>query len=317
MSHSKCVRKGLSLLELVVVLGILAILAGITIQSLEPVADQARYDATVRTLQAIEDAYYQEQIIDGHRTIVRGFIADMGRLPLALDELWRPFDAADPTQPFHPYQLQRATLPDVLQSSAFSNLAVELHCGWNGPYIQPPQSTNSVPSLLDGWGRPFQLLATGGGNLQVTSMGADGNIDNVTIAQTTYSRDIRSTHVYGTQAEPGRLPHDEHTISISVEMLNPTSYASARVFALVYGPQNGLISQLPVQQEFDFAVGGQDVSNSGQPQTLSFAVPGLKIGPKAVLVMIIENDEVTVSYADWKTMTILPAHNPPMAFTIN
>ena len=61
MSHSCCAetrpmhnaenaRRGLTLLELVVVLGILAMLSTIAVRSLEPIADQARYEATQRVL---------------------------------------------------------------------------------------------------------------------------------------------------------------------------------------------------------------------------------------------------------------------------
>ncbi len=49
MSRSACdsrYRAGLTLLELVVVLGILALLSGMAVRSLQPIADQARYEAT-------------------------------------------------------------------------------------------------------------------------------------------------------------------------------------------------------------------------------------------------------------------------------
>ena len=91
-------RRGFTLLEMVVVLGIMAVLALVAVKALEPVADQSRYEATQRTLTNIEEAILGGQDLrqpDG-TPIISGFIADVGRPPLVqgslpetqLAELW-------------------------------------------------------------------------------------------------------------------------------------------------------------------------------------------------------------------------------------
>src|SRR5437763_3727153 len=90
---------GLTLVELLVVLVILAILTTIAVQSTEKVVEQARYEATQRTLQNIQNAILSppnQRTPDGS-LLITGFVADMGRLPQPvadggdpLRELWDP-----------------------------------------------------------------------------------------------------------------------------------------------------------------------------------------------------------------------------------
>ena len=73
-------RDGLTLLELLIVLVILAALTGIAVQQLEPLADQSRYEATQQTLENVEEAILSRDIING-QVRYSGFVADIGRLP--------------------------------------------------------------------------------------------------------------------------------------------------------------------------------------------------------------------------------------------
>src|SRR5437868_6644515 len=96
-------RSGFTLVELLVVLAILVALTTVAITSLGGAQDQGRYDATQRTMQAVEDAVIgpaNERDSDGS-PLNTGFVADMGRLPNACDvgggtlvprELWEPID---------------------------------------------------------------------------------------------------------------------------------------------------------------------------------------------------------------------------------
>lgn len=61
MLLSRCVRlhrnrRGLTLLELIVALGILAALSTIAVRAIDPLADQSRYEATQRLLDDLRDA---------------------------------------------------------------------------------------------------------------------------------------------------------------------------------------------------------------------------------------------------------------------
>jgi prepilin-type N-terminal cleavage/methylation domain-containing protein len=88
----KRARSGLTLLELVVVLVILAILTTIAIQSTESLVDQGRYNATQQTLQNIQAAIIgppNQRAADGS-LLITGFVADMGRLPQTVDATSEP-----------------------------------------------------------------------------------------------------------------------------------------------------------------------------------------------------------------------------------
>src|SRR5439155_11783854 len=103
MQSAKCksknaTRRGLTLVEMVVVLLILSLLTVAAVQSLSPVADQARYEATSHTLTQLNESMLGA---DGLRQsdgtpLVSGFVADVGRVPILqgadaetqLRELW-------------------------------------------------------------------------------------------------------------------------------------------------------------------------------------------------------------------------------------
>jgi prepilin-type N-terminal cleavage/methylation domain-containing protein len=168
-ADKKC-RPGLTLLELMVVLVILAAMTTIAVQSVNGLADQARYDATQKTLQNTQDACLgsiNSQGPDGGQ-IFTGFVADLGRLPqvvlenrannvqvLTLQELWNPLSPVAQSFPFA-IRTPKGTDADA---------AISLPCGWRGPYLRMPLGAGT---LLDGWGQelasPFPPV-TGQGNL--------------------------------------------------------------------------------------------------------------------------------------------------------
>ncbi|MEZ6106268.1 MAG: type II secretion system protein [Pirellulaceae bacterium] len=104
------VRRGLTLLELLIVIVILAVLATVAVRSLTPLADQARYETTMRTMENVRSAVVGNS--DTRQVnatpMVSGFIADMGRRPVTrgtdaaawLSELWQsPTFAGDANTP--------------------------------------------------------------------------------------------------------------------------------------------------------------------------------------------------------------------------
>src|SRR5688500_14006556 len=117
-------RGGLTLMELLVVLTILAVLTTIAMTSAESANDQARFDATETTLRNIEEAILgpaQQSDADG-TVSVSGFVADVGRLP-ALEEL-----TINPNG--LPLYGPKGSPPEDSE--------ILLVYGWRGPYLRLP-----------------------------------------------------------------------------------------------------------------------------------------------------------------------------------
>lgn len=154
-------QRGLTLLELIVVLGILAALSTIAIRSMEPLADQARYEATQRLLDRMREATVGDPFArqaNGVR-LISGYVADTGSLPVSLDDL-----SAKPagviSYAAQTFDSDRDSVDDVSLSS-----------GWNGPYLLLGAGQSSV---LDGWGRAPQIDPDGG-DFDFRSLGSDGD----------------------------------------------------------------------------------------------------------------------------------------------
>ncbi|MEO1129384.1 MAG: prepilin-type N-terminal cleavage/methylation domain-containing protein [Planctomycetota bacterium] len=169
-------HRGLTLIELLIVLIILAVLTTLALRTTENVVSEARFDATLDSLENIR------QSIEGDGLSTRAsFIADIGRLPMplagaevaegeALAELWDRslWDGSGAV--------------DFLFQRRFGEGAdadVEIACGWRGPYIQLGVGRDG---LWDGWSNPFEVgvvdLGDGVQRLAVTSLGSDGRADN-------------------------------------------------------------------------------------------------------------------------------------------
>ncbi|MEZ5385418.1 MAG: prepilin-type N-terminal cleavage/methylation domain-containing protein [Prosthecobacter sp.] len=152
-------QRGLTLLELLVVLSILAVLATVALTSSSGLADQARYEATQRTLENIREAVLgPANLRDTKGTLIyTGFVADTGRLPqqpqdallgspITLDELINPHGI----QPYAVRQASNTSGTNVVSGSEqLADEDVYLGSGWRGPYLQlPPGQTE----IRDGWG---------------------------------------------------------------------------------------------------------------------------------------------------------------------
>lgn len=167
----KIARPGLTLVELLVVLAILALLATVAITSTDLLMGQGRYEATVRTLDGIGRAIVDS---DGGASSsgVTGFVADTGRLPASLDELFQPSAGM--------------VLHQVWEFDSDDDAVndIRLASGWRGPYLRlaPGQDV-----LRDGWGRTFGFDLTGG-VLTVASLGSDGDSD---LPEDSYDKDIQ------------------------------------------------------------------------------------------------------------------------------
>lgn len=155
------VTAGLTLLELVVVLGILAVLSTIAVRSLGPIADQSRYEQTQLVLNSLRQAIAGSQEISGRTlvTSVSGFAPDTGAYPPDLESLLiRPAGVIE--RSLQAFDSDRDLIDDI-----------QLTSGWNGPYLTLGAGTDSI---LDGWGAEPTLILNSG-NLEILSMGSDGD----------------------------------------------------------------------------------------------------------------------------------------------
>lgn len=160
-SHNRHVA--FTLLELVVVLGILAVVTGLAVRAIDRVEDQRRFENAQRGMEEIEAAVLgspDDRAVDGTRTI-SGFVADMGRLPrtkdseknefLTLSELWK-----NPGE--QSYDVRRAVKENGVPEDA-QDPQVLVPGGWRGPYLRLPMGAKT---LLDAWGNPMASPDTTG-----------------------------------------------------------------------------------------------------------------------------------------------------------
>ncbi|MEM1228572.1 MAG: hypothetical protein AAGJ40_23010 [Planctomycetota bacterium] len=150
---------GLTLIELVIVLVILAALTGVAVQSLEPLADQSRYEATQRTLEEVADGIIEHRLQTSGARHASGFVPDVGLVPLDLSELLDD-SAVIPgtTTALSAYPMLTRSGPaaaDALNPTDVDCGGVSLRCGWRGPYVSV---VNSSAGLRDGWGEAFEVV---------------------------------------------------------------------------------------------------------------------------------------------------------------
>lgn len=177
-------QRGLTLLEMVVVLVILIALAGAALQASTGLADEGRYEGSRRTLEAIDLATVgssDDREPDGSARLT-GFVADMGRLPVSTS------DGTDATLEELLTLPSGATAYGLKDAPAltFSALSLQaagefvLGAGWRGPYVRLGVG---VSELRDGWGNKLVLLSaaddseiSGAGTSvgAVRSLGSDG-----------------------------------------------------------------------------------------------------------------------------------------------
>ena len=181
MLLSRCVRlhrnrRGLTLLELIVALGILAALSTIAVRAIDPLADQSRYEATQRLLDDLRDATVGSALarqVNG-QPIVSGYLADTGSLPTNVSD-FLSMPAGLIAHQIQSFDSDRDSINDVTLAS-----------GWNGPYVLRGAGQTE---LLDGWGRP-PLIGSDGGEFALVSLGSDN--DSV-LPEDGYQADLKAT----------------------------------------------------------------------------------------------------------------------------
>jgi prepilin-type N-terminal cleavage/methylation domain-containing protein len=234
-------QSALTLLELLVVLAILSILATVAVTSTAGFADQARYEATQRTLLAIREAILGTAPARpwDAAPFSSGFVSDMGRLPQAnvpgepLGELVKPSGLRD-------YSVQ-AAVGDAVDVGPGGDRDLEadpevfLGTGWRGPYLQlAPGETG----LRDGWGVEFHprslLSAPVGPGDVIAQVHSFGSNDREDVADAGYERD-QSLRIAATDFEArvevpvevrkvaGNFPVATHSIAVRLFSPNPVN----------------------------------------------------------------------------------------------
>lgn len=174
-SRRRCT--GLTLLELVVVVAILAVLAGMIIPLGAGQVQKARFAATKTNLLLIRDAIMGTPDKPG-------FYSDTGQFPVTLKDLFvNPFASTDPLATFNR----------------------DTGRGWHGPYLIPSGSsypnnfTNTYtagdPAILDAWGQPIVIqipdptqfgTAASQSFIRLISAGPDGTVETSPAASDSY-----------------------------------------------------------------------------------------------------------------------------------
>jgi prepilin-type N-terminal cleavage/methylation domain-containing protein len=170
LAHIHPGKSGMTLIELVVVLALLAGLATMALTGVADLGNRGRYDETRARMTTIRQAVAGDGIEAGR------FVRDMGRLPLvqgggagqALAELWRDAGGVGygPTT-------NAAAWPDSI-AGLYPHGDVKLICGWNGPYLMVDDPAEA--ESYDGFGNPWMVAGAGAGDTitNVVSYGSDG-----------------------------------------------------------------------------------------------------------------------------------------------
>lgn len=270
--------RGLTLVEVLVVLFILAVLAQTAVLATEGLAEQAQRDGTAQSIEGIEAAILGERsrVDTQGRSLITGFVADVGRLPVArlaggpetsLLELWQRRD--------------EASLPVADQIAAFSvssppgDAEIELACGWRGPYLR----LGFGPArLVDGWNRPFRLWRADGSTVldgetvtAMASFGSDGLLDG-TPPPLGYERDIGV--VIERTAAP--LVDARHTGALVV---NVSVGTATKILVRVYGPNGKPTAACGLPRTI-----GQEERTVSAGTVAAVTFSNLTIGPRVVRV---------------------------------
>lgn len=269
MSHSAYVnRLGLTLLELVVVLGIMAVLSTLAVRSLEPLADQARYDNSKQLLldlrEAIAGPSRANTIRNGQS--VTCFIFDTGTLPGSVGDLL-DLPVTMLSRSAQSFDSDRDSINDVTLSS-----------GWNGPYVTlgPGSST-----IVDGWGNA-PGLAESSGNLTITSYGSDG--DSVGL-EDGYRQDISATVLSDDYL--GTLIFRLYAIdNLNGSRIDPAPTGTQQLAVLFYGVNSTGLNTGAIAEQFLV------VSNAGPFEYRRTNTLAGQAAARAILWDDVDNDDV-------------------------
>ncbi len=162
------IEKRMTLIEIVVVLGIMAAVASVVLGSLVESAENERYDSNYQTMKSIRDAVCGTKEPDG----ISRFLSDMGRLPIVINTV---DDGKILTELFSKEEVENYysgneenngkwtnvefSLSNCITFPTDSNLSfpdkftdIPYYCGWRGPYINVLSTT-----FKDAWNNNWRV----------------------------------------------------------------------------------------------------------------------------------------------------------------
>ncbi len=145
-------KKGISLIEVIIIIAILAILAGIFTPLVYKTTEAARYKRAEKELENIYKA------IMGDSKEFFSYIGDMGRFPVNLTELYIQGSQQNPVE---------------------NPTGSGIYVGWRGPYLSSSNSDST--GIIDPWGNYYEQVFNAwgqSGRWMLVCKGKDGQFDN-------------------------------------------------------------------------------------------------------------------------------------------
>ena len=290
--------RGLTLVELLVVLSIVAVLSTVALRSVVGTFEQNNYDANISQLEQIELAVLGSDEI-------AGFLGDIGRLPQAIGDA----DATNFEQLAELWDQSASGLPDYSITAPSGDSEVRLGTGWRGPYLNLGINRDE---LTDGFANGFvayQLDGTVANDSDtisiIQSLGASGSAGG-----SNYEEDFEV--VFGAEAAAvglglaGKIGDLSEPLSVTVN--SSLGSLPANLVIRVYGADGsgGLIT---LEQEFRSGISGGSAvfildgtsSNDGTDDGA-----GLVHGPKVIRVY-----ETSSASAPTEDTDLAPAATSP------
>lgn len=231
-------QRGLTLLEMMVVVFILSAIALMTVSFTSNADDQFRFEETRRRLDQIRGGVIgrSDQTVNGG-PVIGGFAADVGRMPNSLQEL-----------------IENPPGPGALPAWSF-DAATGLWAGWHGPYLPAmTEQKSGLKAFRDGWGNigtPTDppnygwnvTVDAAAGTLTVVSPGSDGASGGAD-----YAAD------YPPAGSPPLAGRDDHQVNlkgwpVTIKFFNPGDgtgpflpATAADLRARFYYPVNGAVT---------------------------------------------------------------------------
>ena len=266
-------RKGFTLVEVIVILVVMSILAAVAVPVALRVFETAAEDATREEMINLKKAMIGDT--DRQQSAVRGnfgFLGDMGRLPINLDELYR-----------------QGSLP----SFSYDNLR-QAGAGWKGPYITGSFSGEESDEFKkDGLGNDY-ALTVGPGQLDgvLISSGLDGlssTADDISLeilpveTTATLRGGVKDALGNGISNVSVNLNFASNGILTSVTATTDTN-GNYSFSSIPFGPRSVQVD--PPAGLLVLASGSVSISDDGK--NITFVVSNISSNPATVDAMIVD-----------------------------